>query len=148
MIQNPKRFKPQAFKVRDAFRGTNVLRKFDIFAKAYQLRNVWKLDPVLMREVNQTYGPIDGSDPNLHSPFDWRHADSHAIYWAIKGLKIAKEDESREKDIPEINADRIVAHSLHNLFRYGKVFVHNVPLKNLSDDPSQESQQQFAQESF
>jgi hypothetical protein len=132
----------------DDFRGTEALKKFDIFAKAYQLRHVWKLDPVLLREVNQTYGPIDWSEPNSHLPFDWRHPDSHAIYWAVKGLNIAKEDESREMDIAEINADRIVSHSLQNLFRYGKVFVHNVPLNILSDDPSGESQEQFDQEVF
>ena len=44
--QNPKMFKPEAFKVIDIFRGTKFLKKFDIFAKAYQLRNVWKLEPV------------------------------------------------------------------------------------------------------
>jgi len=146
--QDSGRFAPAAADVIDDFRGTEALKRFDIFAKAYLLRNVWKLDPKLMREVNQTYGPIDWSEPNSHLPFDWRHADSHAIYWAVKGLRIVEEYGSLEKDIPEINADRIVAHSLQNLFRYGKVFVHNVPLNIVSDDPSQESQQQFGQEVF
>ncbi len=146
--QNSGRYEPAAADTIDDFRGTEALKKFDIFAKAYQLRHVWKLDPVLMREINQTYGPIDWSDPNSHLPFDWRHADSHAIYWAVKGLKIAKEDESREIDVDTINTDRIVVHSLQNLFRYGKVFVHNVPLNIESGDPSQESQQQFVPEVF
>ena len=146
--QDSGRYEPAAAKTIDDFRGTEVLKKFDIFAKAYQLRHVWKLDPVLMREINQTYGPLDWSEPNSHLPFDWRHPDSHAIYWAVKGLKIAREDESREIDIAEINADRIVAHSLHNLFRYGKVYVHNVPVNIESADPSGESQERFAQEVF
>ena len=141
------RYEPAAADAIDNFRGTEALKKFDIFAKAYELRHVWKLEPVLMREINQTYGPIDWSDPNTHQPLDWRHADSHAIYWAVKGLEIAKEDESREIEIDEINADRIVAHSLQNLFRYGKVFIHNVPVK-VSDESTGESQERFVQEVF
>ena len=39
--QNPARFNPDAFKVIDNFRGTEAIRKFDIFAKAYHLRNAW-----------------------------------------------------------------------------------------------------------
>ncbi|GAG95425.1 unnamed protein product, partial [marine sediment metagenome] len=95
--QNASRFEPAAGRVIDDFRTTETLEKFDIFAKAYQLRKAWKLDPVLMQELNKVYGPIDFSDPNFsdpnkpskHLPLDWRHPDSHAIYWAVKGLQIA-----------------------------------------------------------
>jgi hypothetical protein len=117
------KFKPAVFQTLDAWRGTEALKKFDIFAKAYQLRHVWKLDPALMRRVSQMYGPIDFQDPNKHFPFDWRHPDSHAIYWAIKGLDIAKQQEDREIDMQEVNTDRIVLHSLQNLFRYGKIMI-------------------------
>jgi hypothetical protein len=122
--QNPGRFHPDAFKTIDSFRGTETLKKLDIFAKAYQLRTVWKLDPVLMQELNKTYGPIDWNDPNTHLALDWRHPDSHAIYWAVKGLqKAGKEDFSAA----EIHTDRIVNHSLQNLFRNGKIFIHDIP---------------------
>jgi hypothetical protein len=87
--QDSRRFNAAAGRTIDDFRGTKALDKFDIFAKAWQLRKAWKLDPVLMRQINKTYGPIDWSDPNTHLPMDWRHPDSHAIYWAIKGLQIA-----------------------------------------------------------
>ncbi|NIP27008.1 MAG: hypothetical protein GWN67_22050 [Phycisphaerae bacterium] len=125
--RNPGRFKPAAFKVIDNFRGKRSLQKFDIFAKAYQLRNTWKLEPVLMHELNQNYGPVaDWDDPNSHLPLDWRHPDSHAIYWAVKGLQMA----GKGKYSPdETNTDRIVVHSLHNLFRYGKIFVYDVPMR-------------------
>ena len=128
--QNPGRFAPAAFKVIDRFRGTAVLRNFDYFAKAWQLRNVWKLDPVLMLELNRTYGPTDFNDPNIHYPLDWRHADVHAIYWAVQGLRLAgKKDVVKigeaEYPIDEINTDRIVASSLQNLFRYGKIFIYD-----------------------
>jgi hypothetical protein len=129
--QNPTRFTPEAFKVIDRFRGTAILRDFDVFAKAWQLRNVWKLDPVLMLELNSTYGPTDFNDPNIHYPLDWRHADVHAIYWAVKGLRVAgKKDVVKmgrgEYPVDEINTDRIIAHSLQNLFRYGKIFIYDV----------------------
>ncbi len=131
-VASASKFKPKAFAVLEAYRGSAALKRFDIFAKAYQLRNVWKLDPVLMRRVSQTYGPIDFQDPNKHFPMDWRHPDSHAIYWAMKGLDIAKQDQSREIDMHEVNTDRMVLHSLQNLFRYGKLMI----LQGPEDDPN------------
>jgi hypothetical protein len=130
--QNPARFAPAAFRVIDRFRDTKALNDFDVFAKAWQLRNVWKLDPELMRELNQTYGPIDFTDPNKRYPLDWRHPNAHAIYWAVKGLRVAgdkvigEKDGRKEYSVHEENTDRIVAHSLQNLFRYGKIFIYNV----------------------
>jgi hypothetical protein len=137
--QNPGRYAPAAFKVIDKYRGTAVLRNFDIFAKAWQFRNVWKLDPVLMLELNRTYGPTDFNDPNLHYPLDWRHADVHAIYWAVKGLREAGKKNvvkmgRGEFPVDEINTDRIVASSLQNLFRYGKIFIYDI------NEPSAPSQ--------
>jgi hypothetical protein len=132
--QNPGRFEPAAFKVIDSFRGTKGLQKFDIFAKAYQLRNTWKLDPVLMNELNQIYGPVaDWDDPNSRLPLDWRHPDSHAIYWAVKGLQMAGKGEYSPD---ETNTDRIVVHSLQNLFRYGKIFIYDVPMKISTENAS------------
>jgi len=120
---NQERFKPEAAAVIDRYRGTTELKRFDIFAKAHELRRIWKLDLDLVREVNQTYGPIDFADPNTHLPLDWRHPDSHAIYWAVKGLKVANENQDRDLTSHETNTDRIVAHSLQNLFRHGKIMI-------------------------
>jgi hypothetical protein len=133
---NPKRFEPEAFKVIDIFRGTKVLEKFDIFAKAWYLRTVWKLDPVLMQEINQTYGPVHFNDPNNHLPLDWRHPDTHAIYWAVKGLKTAGKGEF---SVGEANTDRTVGHSLQNLFYNGKIFIYNIP-----QDPNADRTEQKA----
>jgi len=121
------RFKPGAFEVIQAYQGSEVLKRFDIFAKAYQIRHVWKLDPALMQKVGQMYGPIDFRDPNRHFPMDWRHPDSHAIYWALKGLDIAKQQGDREFEGHEVNTDRMVLHSLQNLFRYGKIMILQGP---------------------
>ena len=138
--QNPNRFNPAAFATIDNFRGTPALEKFDIFAKAYHLRNTWKLDPVFMQELNKTYGPIDFSDPNKHLPLDWRHPDSHAIYWAVKGLREVSKEQDREITITETNTDRVVGHSLQNLFRYGKIFIHDVPVEIPTNSSSQTEQ--------
>jgi hypothetical protein len=145
--QDSRRFKSAAGQTIDDYRGTDTLKKFDLFAKAYQLRKVWKLDPVLMNELNRTYGPIDFTDPNTHLPLDWRHPDSHAIYWAVKGLQVAAKKESGEIDITETNTDRIVFHSLQNLFRNGKLIIRDVPLQ-VPTEGSQETQTQMAKEVF
>jgi hypothetical protein len=143
--QNPARFNPDAFKVIDNFRGTEAIRKFDIFAKAYHLRNAWKLDPVLMQQLNYTYGPTDWNDPNTHLPLDWRHPDTHAIYWAAKGLQVAGK---KEFSVAEINTDRIINQSLQDLFRNGKIFIYDVPVQIPSDSNSQTPQTKMEKEIF
>ena len=147
--QDSRRFDPAAGKTIDDFRGTKTLDKFDIFAKAYQLRKAWKLDPVMMREINKTYGPVDFIDPNTHLPMDWRHPDSHAIYWAIKGLKILAKEQDREITPAETNADRIVFHSLQDLFRNGKIFIYELQAPSSQQESSDQSQEpQIYQEVF
>ncbi len=131
--QNPQRFQPAAFEVIDIYRGTDALKRVDIFAKAWQLRHEWKLEPALMQKVNQTHGPVDLNDPNIHFPLDWRHPDSHAIYWAVKAFDVAAQEEGRELDIHETNTDRIVLHSLQNLFRYGKIMIVQGPVQPAAD---------------
>jgi hypothetical protein len=146
--QDSRRFKPAAGQAIDDFRGTKALDKFDIFAKAWKLRKTWKLEPVLMRQINRTYGPIDWSDPNTHLPLDWRHPDCHAIYWAIKGLQTVAQEEDRTIDVSEVNTDRIVAHSLQNLFRNGKIFIYELELQAPQQDSSQEARTQLYKEVF
>ena len=138
--QNPGRFNPGAFKTIDDFRGTEALKKFDVFARAEQLRKAWKLDPVLMQELNKIYGPINWNDPNKHLPLDWQHPDSHAIYWAVKGLRVAGKE---EYSTDETNTDRIVTHSLQNLFRYGKMFIYKPVSRDLSDESRATSDEVF-----
>jgi len=146
--QNSQMFSPAAGETIDNFRGSYALKKFDLFARAYQLRNVWKLDPALMYELNDTYGPVEFSDPNTHLPLDWRHPDSHAIYWAVKGLRVAAQDPDRDIDADETNTDRIVGHSLQNLFRNGKLIIRDVSMTVPGEDLTQEPQTVKAKEVF
>ena len=145
--QDSRRFNDAAGSTIDDFRGTDALKKFDLFAKARQLRKIWKLDPVLMSNLNKTYGPIDFAEPNTHFPLDWRHPDTHAIYWGVMGLQIAARDQSREIDMTETNSDRIVGHSLQNLFRNGKLFIRDMQLQ-IPVEGSQETQTQIFKEVF
>ena len=137
--QNSSRFKPEAARVIDSFRGSKVLKNFDYFARAYQLKNVWKLDPNTMREMNRTIGPTNFADPNTRLPLDWRHPDSHALYWAIKGLKLGSKEEF---SIDEINTDRIVNHSLQNLYRKGRIFIYNRNVEDASEQSGSVVQKQ------
>lgn len=136
--RDARRFPPEAAKVIDDFRENPVLAEFDILAKAYYLRRTWKLEPGLMRRLNKTYGPVDWNDPNKHQPLDWRHPDTHAIFWAVKGLETAKlAAEGEEISGPETNTDRIVVHSLQNLFRNGRLFINAARVEVPSEDTSQ-----------
>ncbi len=137
--QNPGRFNPAVLEVIGDNAGKKALKDLDIFARAWELRNTWKLDPALMQDLNSIYGPIDWADPNRHLPLDWRHPDSHAIYWGVKGLREVGKDEDREISITETNTDRIVIHSLTNLFRYGRIYIYEVPAAASGHSPSQEA---------
>lgn len=145
--QNSGRFNAEAGITIDDFRGSDALKKFDLFAKARQLRRIWKLDPVMMQDLNKTYGPIDYIDPNTRFPLDWRLPDSHAIYWGVKGLQIAAREQSSEVGMTETNTDRIVSHSLQNLFRNGKLFIRDMRLQ-MPVEGSQETQTQIFKEIF
>ena len=46
------------------------------------LREKYKMDPQLMKEVDELYGPLE-----------WRLPDAHAIYWAEAGRRRAKKDD-------------------------------------------------------
>jgi hypothetical protein len=128
--QRPNSFNPQAFKTIDNYRGTAALNKLDFFARAFQLRKVWKLEPSLMQQLNKLYGPIDWKEPSIHLPLDWRHPNTHALYWSIKGLQMASKE---EWSFDEANTDRGVSHSLQALFHNGRIFIYEAPPKRSSD---------------
>jgi hypothetical protein len=77
-----------------------------------------------MQQLNQTFGPHDITEPNVRYPLNWEHPDVHAMYWGAMGLKIAGK---KELSIDEVNTDRIIYHSLQNLFRAGKIFIYESP---------------------
>ncbi len=124
LSQMPDRFAPEAHEVINRYRGTETLEAFDRFARAKQLRDVWKLDVDLMIRLNDKYGPANIDDPNDRAPLNWEHPDVHGMYWAQKGLEVAGKPE--EYSIDEKNTDRIIFHGLQSLFRTGKLIIYPV----------------------
>ncbi|MGO8699600.1 MAG: M56 family metallopeptidase [Limisphaerales bacterium] len=59
------------FRARDDFQALENPRTGEERERARKLREVYKMDPALVRKVDETYGP-----------FDWRLPDAHAVYWA------------------------------------------------------------------
>jgi hypothetical protein len=120
--QTPGRFSNQTFAVVDQFRDNPGLKRFDSFARAHQIRNVWKMDPAYMRKMNQIYGPVNLQDPNQKEPLNWEHPAVHAMYWATRGLEIAGRPGQYRVD--EKNTDRIIFHGLQSLYRTGKTTIY------------------------
>ncbi len=123
--QAPGQFDPKSFAVIDEYRGNEILDRFDVFARAYHLRHEWKMDISFMRELNQKYGRTDIDDPNHRDPLNWEHANTHAIYWAELGLKLA--GRPGQYNIDEKNTDRIVFHGLQALYRQGDMILYSSP---------------------
>ncbi len=134
----PAKFPEKSFAVIDRYRGSTTLESFDIFAKAYYLRNTWKLEPDLMVELNEKFGPIDYKDPNKVIPLDWTQADVHAMYWAALGLKRASQE---GYSFEELSTDRIIFHAIQTLYTRGKMIIYTsrVPSK---EDPNTITQQE------
>lgn len=72
-------------------------------------------------------------------PLNWEHPDAHAIFWAVKGLKVASKE---NYTFDELNTDRIVQHSLQKLFRYGKIIIYPVPIEQPADAKFQDEKSQ------
>ncbi len=71
------------------------LRKIGAFVRAKTLRQEHKLEPELMIELVDKYGP-----------FDWRTPYPHAIYWAHRGLeKIEKKEEMLNRTVEEFGLE-------------------------------------------
>ncbi len=71
--------------------------------KQQQLLETYGMDPDTMLAVDRAYGPLD-----------WRAAESHAIYWAWRGLQVAPAAGS-------LANDRMIFQSLAQAFRQGEI---------------------------
>lgn len=69
----------------------------------------YHMDPALMVEVMERYGPLD-----------WRHPDAHGIYWSECGVSVARDLERRD-DVNELLLVRGRLLMLMNLMRSGRV---------------------------
>lgn len=123
--ENPAKFAPSVRQAFQEFKNTDLYPSFNTFVNAYMLKDEWKFTPELMIQLNQKFGPKDFNDPNIRYPLDYRNPDVHAIYWAYRGLQIASRPDRYSVD--ESNTDRIIVHSLQNLYKRGKYYVYRLP---------------------
>lgn len=75
------------------------------------LKDEYNMDPRLMYQFTRDLGPLD-----------WRHGQSHALYWSRRGSLIAESRVLNEDDIYKvINNDRIQLQAMQDLARYGRI---------------------------
>jgi hypothetical protein len=73
-------------------------------ARAKRLREEFKMDPELMKEVDEQYGPLE-----------WRLPESSALYWASVGRRMAKTEDQL------IKLRRLIFQSLQLAFYRGRL---------------------------
>ncbi len=94
--------------------------------RADLLRKKYGMDPTFMKEVNERYGPLE-----------WRLPESHAIYWAAKGLEAAKKHPTKVKQDDLITLRRVIYQSMQISFQRGRM-VANPFIKSFEFGPNLE----------
>jgi hypothetical protein len=79
-------------------------------ARANLLREKYKMDAVFMKQVDETYGPLE-----------WRLPEAHAIYWAALGLEKAKLNPTKVKQEDLIQLRRVIYQSMHLAVQRGRL---------------------------
>jgi len=79
------------------------------FMRARVLIEDYHMDPRRMYDLMRQFGPMD-----------WRHAGSHACYWAAVGVEKAGELNKKTK-IDVLNTDRQIIHALQMLMHTGDI---------------------------
>lgn len=87
----------------------------DARQRARVLLEKLRMDPVLMKEVDERYGPLE-----------WRLPEASAIYWAAAGLKIATEYPQKVSADDVIHLRRLIYQSMQLSFRRGKLIMDPV----------------------
>jgi hypothetical protein len=85
-------------------------RTADQTNRARLLREKFKMDPVFMKEVDKEHGPLE-----------WRLPESSAIYWAAKGLEVAKNNPTKTKADDLITLRRVIYQSMQMSFQRGRL---------------------------
>ena len=93
-------------------------------ARAALLRDKYKMDPLLMKEINRRYGPLE-----------WRLPEAHAIYWAVLGLQKAEQNPTKVKQDDLITLRRVIYQSMQLSFQRGRL-ISNPFIKAFSFGPN------------
>ena len=84
------------------------------------LREDYNMDPKLMYEYTRDLGPLD-----------WRHPQTHALYWARRGGNVGEGRHESNEIFKTLNTDRMQLHALQALARTGRIsfdpFSNEVP---------------------
>ncbi len=100
------------------------LDTFLAFLRAKVLIEDYHMEPTRMYQLMERFGPID-----------WRHAGSHAIYWAATGVEKAGELRDKTK-IDVLNTDRQIIHGLQMLMHMGRINFNPITMRmDMTPDP-------------
>ncbi|MEO1278683.1 MAG: hypothetical protein AAFV77_06995 [Planctomycetota bacterium] len=97
------------------------------FTRRRVLTERYNMEPRRMLRYTSTYGPLD-----------WRHPASHALYWGQKGVEgaMTRFDFVNSQNYDFINTDRMVVHSIQELWRTGNLwFDYNGMMLNRDQQP-------------
>ena len=83
-----------------------AITMLDNYLRAKWIREKYKLDPEVVKEINKKYGKLD-----------WRLPEAHAIYWATMGIK---KDVTGETNV---HCDRMISQSIKDAFMGGKLIM-------------------------
>ena len=83
--------------------------------RAALLHDKFKMDPRLMKEVDERYGPLE-----------WRLPEAHAIYWAAAGLEAAKNNPGKVKTDDLMQLRRVIYQTMLLSFQRGRLEVNNI----------------------
>ena len=76
------------------------------------LRGTYRMDPVLMKTLEEPYGPLE-----------WRLPEAHAIYWAALGMKMAREHPTGVDPDDFIFLRRVIFQSMLLSFQRGRLII-------------------------
>jgi len=93
-------------------------------ARVATLKNVYKMDPQFMKELDTEYGPLD-----------WRLPEAHAIYWYARGLQQAKANPGKVKAEDLMTLRRGIYQSMLLSFQRGRL-VANPYLREVDFRPN------------
>lgn len=74
----------------------------------------YHMEPERMIRYTREFGPLD-----------WRHAASHGLYWANRGIEMGAQRLNRQ-DFDEVNTNRLLTHAAQELFRWGTIYFNPI----------------------
>lgn len=92
---------------------TSAWEVYIAYLRKRVLLDEYQMDPSRMARYTREYGPLD-----------WRHPAAHSLYWARLGVErgLGRVEEQNREDFDFTNTDRLVMHSIQELFRSSEIY--------------------------